>query len=136
MSQANVDKVQEYIAAYNRRDFDTATAWFDPELEWVLPDRQSSDNAHGPAQVIRFWEELDEHFDDLQLEPQEHLDAGEIVATRLRYFGRGKGSGLEIETEMYHQVATFRDGRMVRLQYYGSWPEALAAAGLGSKEGT
>ena len=133
MSQAHVDKVQEYIDAYNRRDFDTATSWFDAEVEWVLPERQSADSTRGLNGVIRFWDELDEHFDDLQLEPQEHIDAGDVVATRLRYFGRGKVSGLEIETEMYHQVATFRDGRMVRLEYFGSWPEALVAAGVGGQ---
>jgi ketosteroid isomerase-like protein len=136
MSEENVAKVQEYIDAYNRRDFDTATAWFHPELEWILPERQSADNAHGPAEVIHFWDGLDETFDDLQLDIQEHVDAGELIATRLRYFGRGKGSGLEIETEMYHQVATFRDGWMVRLEYFGSWPEALEATGTGSKEVT
>jgi hypothetical protein len=48
----------------------------------------------------------------------------------LRYYGRGKGSGAEIETEMYHQVATFEDGVIVRMEYVGSWPEALAAAGV------
>ena len=31
---------------------------------------------------------------------------------------------------MYHQVATFRAGRMVRIEYFGEWSEALEAAGL------
>ena len=31
---------------------------------------------------------------------------------------------------MYHQVATFREGRMVRIEYFGEWSEALKAAGL------
>jgi ketosteroid isomerase-like protein len=129
MSEENVDKAREYIDAYNRRDFEAAVAWFDPEIDWVLPARQSSDSGRGPEHVIRFWEELDETFDDLKLDPQEFVDAGDRVATRLRYFGRSK-SGVELETEMYHQVATFRDGRMVRLEYFGSWPEALEAVGL------
>ena len=47
--------------------------------------------------------------------------------------GRGKRSGVEIDEEMYHQVATFRDGRMVRIEYFGEWSEALAAAGLAEK---
>ena len=32
-----------------------------------------------------------------------------MVATRLSPFGHGRGSGVEIDTELYHQVATFRD---------------------------
>jgi hypothetical protein len=50
---------------------------------------------------------------------------------RLRYYGRGKGSGIEIETELYHQVTTFRDGVMVRFEYVTSWAEALEAARRG-----
>jgi ketosteroid isomerase-like protein len=130
MSQENVEKARDFIEAYNRRDFDAAVKDFDPEVEWVLPARQSSDSCRGPDEVKRFWEGIDETFDDLQLRPQEWVDAGDSVATRLRHQGKGKGSGLEIDTELYHQVATFRDGRMVRIEYFAEWGEALEAAGV------
>ena len=90
MSQENVDKARHFIAAYSRRDFDAAVESFDPEIEWVLPARQSSDSCRGPDEVKRFWEGLDETFEELRLEPQEFVDAGDHVATRLRYYGRGK----------------------------------------------
>ena len=124
-----MEKARAFIDAYNRRDFEAAVADFDPEIDWVLPARQSSDSGRGVDDVIRFWEEIDENFDDLQLQPQEHIDAGDRVATRLRHFGRSK-LGVEIDQELYHQVATFDDGRIVRMEYFGSWPEALAAVGL------
>jgi ketosteroid isomerase-like protein len=130
LSLQNVEKTQAFIAAYNRRDFDAAVEFFDPQVDWVLPAHQRADSCRGPEAVIRFWEGLDETFDELQLEPQESLDAHDRVATRLRYYGRGKGSGAEIETEMYHQVTTFRGGAMVRIEYFASWDEALEAAGL------
>jgi ketosteroid isomerase-like protein len=130
MSQENVDKARDFIAAYNRRDFDAAVESFDPEIEWVLPEHQSSDSCRGPDEIIRFWEGLDETFEELRLEPQEFLDAGDRVATRLRYYMLGKGSGVEVEGLLYHQVATFRAGRMVRIEYFTEWSEALEAAGL------
>jgi ketosteroid isomerase-like protein len=130
VTQENVDKTRAYIEAYNRRDFETAIRHFDPQVEWVLPAHQSFDSCVGPDQIILFWEGLDETMDELRLDPQEYVDAGDRVAVRLRYFGRGKGSGAEIETEMYHQVTTFRDGTMVRIEYVTSWPEALQAAGI------
>jgi ketosteroid isomerase-like protein len=130
VSQQNVDRAREFIDAYNRRDFDAAVADFDPEVDWVLPAQQSSDSCCGPAEVRKFWEGIDETFDELQLVPQEHVDAGDRVATRLRHHGRSK-SGAEIETELYHQVATFRDGKFVRIEYFVDWDEALDAAGLG-----
>jgi ketosteroid isomerase-like protein len=130
VSQENVDKARDFIAAYNRRDFDTAVEWFDPDIEWVLPARQKADSCRGPDEVKRFWEGIDETFEELRLEPQEFVDAGDHVATRLRHHGRGKESGLEIDEELYHQVVTFRDGRMVRIEYFAEWAEALEAAGL------
>jgi ketosteroid isomerase-like protein len=130
MSQENVDKARAFVSAYNRRDFDAAVEWFDPEVDWVLPARQRSDSCRGPEGVRRFWAEIDEHFENLQLEPQEWVDAGDLVATRLRHSGRGRESGLEIDAELYHQVVTFRDGTMVRIEYFGSWDEALEAAGV------
>ena len=130
MSQQNVDKARGFIAAYNRRDFEAAIESFDPEIEWVLPAEMNSDSGRGPDEVIRFFRSLDETFDELRLEPQEFVDAGERVATRLRHYGRGKGSGVEINEELYHQVATFRDGRIVRMEYFAEWDKALEAAGL------
>jgi ketosteroid isomerase-like protein len=130
MSQENVDKTEAFIDAYNRRDFDAAVEFFDPEIEWVLPPLQRSDSCRGPDEIKRFWQGLDETFEELRLDPQESVDAGDRVATRLRYYGRGRGSGAELETEMYHQVATFQDGAMVRIEYFTSWAEAREAAGL------
>jgi ketosteroid isomerase-like protein len=97
----------------------------------VLPPHQRSDSCRGPEEVRRFWEGLDELFEELRLDPQEFVDAGDRVAVRLRYFGRGKGSGAELDTEMYHQVTTFRQGTMVRIEYVTSWAQALEAAGIG-----
>jgi ketosteroid isomerase-like protein len=135
VSQENLDKAMGFIAAYNRRDFDAAVEFFDPDIEWVLPAHQSSDSCQGPRAIKRFWRGLDETFEELRLDPQEAVDAGDRVAIRLRYYLRGKGSGVEMESELYHQVATFRDGMMVRIEYFTSWPEALAAAQLRAEPG-
>jgi ketosteroid isomerase-like protein len=129
MSASNVERVRAFIDAYNRRDFDAAVEDFDSQIQWVLPDRQSADSCQGPEEVKRFWQGLDSTFEDVQLEPQEYVDAGDLVATRLRYYTHGKGSGLRMEAELYHQVTTFDGDRMVRIEYFGSWPEALAAVG-------
>lgn len=124
----NVDKTRAFIEAYNRRDFVAAVADFHPQVEWVLPASQDFDSCIGPRQVIRFWEGIDETFDELQLLPQEYVDAGDRVAVRLRHYGRGKGSGIELDNELYHQVTTFEDGVMVRIEYVATWQEALDLA--------
>jgi ketosteroid isomerase-like protein len=98
----------------------------------VLPELQRADSCVGPEEIKRFWEGLDETFEELRLEPQEWVDVGDRVATRLRYYSRGKGSGVVIEGELYHQVITFRDGVVVRIEYFTDWPQALEAAGANS----
>src|SRR5918999_4622484 len=128
MSQEHVDKTMDFIEAYNRRDFEAAIEFFHPQVEWILPPRQGFDSCIGPDQVIKFWEGIDETFDELRLVPQETVDAGDRVAVRLRHHGRGKGSGAEIDTELYHQVTTFVDGVIVRFDYVTSWPAALELA--------
>ena len=53
--------------------------------------------------------------------PQEYVDEGDRVATRLRHFGRQAERGRDRQ-EMYHQVVTFHDGVIVRIEYVTSWP--------------
>jgi ketosteroid isomerase-like protein len=134
VTQENVDKARDFIEAYNERDFDRATANFDRDIDWVLPEHQAFDSAKGIPAVLRFFKGIDETMGVLQLEPQEYLDEGDLVATRLRHRGRGKESGVEIDTELYHQVATFRDGVIVRMEYVTSWPEALEALARGASQ--
>jgi ketosteroid isomerase-like protein len=130
MSREHVDKTLDFINAYNRRDFDAAIRFFHPQVEWILPERQGFDSCVGPKHIIGFWNGLDETFDELKLLPQECVDAGDRVAVRLRHHIRGKGSGVEMEEVLYHQVTTFRDGVMVRIEYFEDWAEARQAAGL------
>jgi ketosteroid isomerase-like protein len=130
MSQENVAKSLDFIADYNRRDFDAAMEFFHPEVEWVLPALQESDSCRGPEEIRRFFEGLDETFEELRLHPQESVDAGDRVAVRLRHSGRGKESGIVIDEELYHQVATFSDGMIVRMEYFTDWDQALEAAGV------
>jgi ketosteroid isomerase-like protein len=133
LSAENVDKTRAFIEAYNRRDFDAAVKDFHPQVEWVLPPQQDFDSAVGIKGIIRFWEGLDDTFDELRLLPQEYVDAGDKVAVRLRHLARGKGSGLELENELYHQVTTFEDGVMVRFDYVTTWEEALELAGVSER---
>ena len=132
MSQENVEKAREFIAAYNRRDFDAAVESFDPEIEWVLPERQSSDSCRGPDEVKRFWKGLDETFDELKLLPQEFVDAGDRVATRLRHYGRGKRSGVELGEVGAKGAHIFhvRDRKVVKRVFYMDRDRALGDIGL------
>ena len=47
----------------------------------------------------------------------------------IRERGHGGASGAAVEREL-GEVFTLRDGKVVRVRLYGSWAEALEAAGL------
>jgi ketosteroid isomerase-like protein len=130
VSKENIEMTRAFIDAYNRRDYDTALANCDPEVDWVLPEHQASDSGKGHEDIRRFFDGLDETFDDLRLLPQEFVDAGDRVAVRLRHHALGKGSGIELDAELYHQVTTFEGGHIVRIEYLTTWPAALEAAGV------
>jgi ketosteroid isomerase-like protein len=130
MSQENVERVREAMAAYNRSDFDAAVELFDAEIEWVFPPSMDAESCHGPDEIKRHWRGVDEAFDEFRVEPQEFLDGGERVAVRARFRGRGKASGAELDEEMFHHVFSFREGRIVRIEHLADWAEALKAAGL------
>jgi ketosteroid isomerase-like protein len=121
---------KSFIDAYNRRDYDVALKNCDPEVDWILPEHQAADSGQGHEDIRRFFDGLDETFDDLRLLPQEFVDGGDRVAVRLRHHALGKGSGIELDAELYHQVTTFEGGRIVRIEYFSTWPAALEAAGV------
>jgi hypothetical protein len=51
------------------------------------------------------------------------------VIARMHLWGRGRGSGIEIENDIW-QIWTFRNGKVVHYCDFESREEALEAAGL------
>jgi ketosteroid isomerase-like protein len=69
------------------------------------------------------------NFDELRLDLETTLDAGEHVVALIhqRVHIRGSGSQLEHRVAWYLEV---RNGKITRVHTYFSWEEALKAAGL------
>ncbi len=61
--------------------------------------------------------------------PEEFIDAGNRVVVRAYFRGRGRGSGLEVDTRFY-ELYTLRGGKIVRVDEFTGLEEALEAAGL------
>ena len=60
--------------------------------------------------------------------PQRRYCAGDVAGERGRAIGRGKGSGIEVETQMAH-IWTMHDDKAVRTEIFRTPAEALEAAG-------
>ena len=135
MSQENVERAREaYDAlglAVRKGDFDAFfREYAHPEIEWV-PLEGAPDTAvaygHGPVKA-RMMAMIDV-MEEPQIEAEEIIDAGERVVIAIRISGRGRASGIDVEANWFH-VATPRDGKVVRIEWYASREEALQAAGL------
>jgi ketosteroid isomerase-like protein len=125
VSQSDLELAGALYAAFARRDVASVTTLLDPEIELETPEGTPEQGLYtGHQAVLRHLAELVEPFKDIHMETRELIDAGERVLVVLQAFGRGRESGLEIDTEFFH-VLTVRNGRIARLQAFFSREDAM-----------
>ena len=132
MSQENVEIVREAFEAFLEGDQEKTAQLVDPALEFhgTIGGLQEGQIAHGQSEIDQTFESEDlEAWEERRLEPEEFLDAGDDVVVLLHEYRRGKGSGVELETETA-VVVTVSGGRVARIQGYMDRDAALAAVGL------
>ena len=129
---SHAEHARQAIAAFNRREFATTLAGFDPEIEWEAAADLGPDPKvyRGHAGVLEFWDGWLGTMDDFELEVTECIEApGDRVFLTTRARGTGKGSGAAVEGEL-HQVFEYEAGTVIRVKLFGSRSAALEAAGL------
>ena len=131
MSQEHVEVIRALYEAFNRRDFDQIATYVDPDFEiQPLPAMiaMTGDKVKGYGEAKRFWLSFFEGFDEIQVEPRELVEVGDMVVAELRWRGRGR-NGIEVE-QFHTDLWFFRDGRIARVEGFATKTEALEAAGL------
>jgi ketosteroid isomerase-like protein len=115
----------------DRLDYLADNMW-DADIDWRAIEGAPDDvgEIHGRDRMRRYVADWYEMFDDLTLEPEEYLDAGEgrVVVVQC-VSGRAKASGVPTELR-YAVVYTIRDGKVVRGREYLTRELALEAIGL------
>jgi ketosteroid isomerase-like protein len=132
MSEQNVNIVREAFESFLGGDEEKTAQLLDPEVEFhgTVGGLQEGQIAHGQSEIDQTFESEDlEAWEERRLEPEEFIDAGDDVVVLLHEYRRGKGSGVELETETAVVVAV-SGGRVVRIQGYMDRGAALEAAGL------
>ncbi len=79
--------------------------------------------------VREFFRDWVSDFDDFRSDVEEWIDAGDTVIAAVRASGRGKKSGIAVDSRDWH-AWTLRDGKMWRLRIYDERHEALKAVGV------
>ncbi len=131
MSRENAEIVRNFYAMVDRGD---AKAWDLLPPDFVIDlSRRLIDPVvlRGPDEMRAFYRDLDATWaDGARLEVEELIDAGDKVLMLIRFSGRGKTSGAEVEALVWN-LWTFRDGEPVGWTYFGEErADALEAAGL------
>ena len=127
---AMIDALRRSFEAFNRGDFDTAVEIAHPEIEVVPPGGQASRRG---AEALRAWMEPDA-FDEQRAEPLDFRVEGNKVLVHLHTQGRGAGSGIELEVDLW-AVWTFDDELLVtRVEAFLPHQEAEALDAVGLSE--
>jgi ketosteroid isomerase-like protein len=131
MSQENVEVVRSMFDAWNRRDYAAALRLVAPEIrvESALGHGDLDGTYDGIPAVQRWLARFWGSFIEFRTEIEECIPVEDEVVVAAHHHGRGKASGVEVEMRNWH-VCTVRDGKVVRLRFVPTRPEALEAAGL------
>lgn len=126
----NVAKVRQYIEAFNRRDIESVVADLAPDgelHEWH--DAPGAQSYRGPEGVRAAMDTWFETWEWMELDIKEIVDLGDRVLVTLHQRAKGRGSGIEVEITS-HNVYTFRNEKVTRIQLFIERAPALEAAGL------
>jgi ketosteroid isomerase-like protein len=131
MSVADVETVREMYEAFNRGDYETATAMLHERAELHQPrELVGTDSYFGRDEFVRGFARWQSGFEPgFQYEVVELVDAGECVLMRLNLRGRGRASGAEVEQESFN-VWEVRDSKPFRCRIFSEERPAREAAGL------
>ena len=129
MSQENVEVVRRLYRAMDARDFDAIAELAHHDAEWINDRRVGEGPVRGLDNVIAFFTEQDEMFDELRAEPERFWETGTKVLVFVHQTGRGRASGAPFDIRIAH-LWTLEDGVVVRGEGFGDRDEALEAAGL------
>jgi ketosteroid isomerase-like protein len=126
MSQENVKVVREAWDAYAGGDYDRIAGFHDPHIVVVTLEDGA---VYGNNAVLANYERWDEAWEGAETTLEEVIGHGDMVFVAARFHGRGRASGVEVETRLY-EVYTVRDGKVLRIDEYATRDEAFEAAGL------
>ena len=128
MSRENVDGERAFNDAFRRGDWDSVAANLDPDIFARTDPRWPEQHIYGREAWIAVLRETWESWGpDLCFE--EIVDLGDRVLTRACWNIRGQQSGVEGE-QRFTKISTYREGRIIFIEYFLDHEQALKAVGL------
>jgi uncharacterized protein len=131
MSAADVEVVTEMIDRFNRQEYEGATELLDDRIEmYQAAEIPGAEHYIGKDDFLRGMAHWLSGFErGFQYLPQETVDCGDRVFLRALMRGTGRGSGAELEQDVF-QIYRVEEGRIVRVDVFWRESDAREAAGL------
>ena len=130
MSEDNVEVMRRGYEAYAERGVEGFLDSIDPEFELVTPPGLALEpqTYRGHEGVRRYFDSFYDAVDEVRLEAEEFIAAGNHVIVPFRLTTRGRASGIEASMQAV-QVWEVRHGKAIRCDVYASVEEAREAVG-------
>ncbi len=128
MSKGNVEIIRRSME-YFKRTGEWLWDVIDPEIEIHDNDVPDGDVFRGHAGWHKWETTFDSAWGLVSIEPEEYIDAGGDKVVLLHRLAAQGRDGISLERQD-GVVYTLGDGKIVRMDYYGSRAEALEAVGL------
>ena len=126
MTPGNADLLRPIYEEWGRGNWRPNFELYDPHMEWGWSDEFPGlagvfEDHEDPNPRLRAWLS---GWEDWRAEAEEFLEFGDHVVVLAIYWGRGRGSGVEISQQGAH-VFELRDGKVVRLEIFASRQKAI-----------
>jgi ketosteroid isomerase-like protein len=130
MSQKNVDAVRSSLEGWNRGDIDAWLGSAAPDIEFRTSGLYPGTDPiyRGHAELRRFWTSFREPWESLQIRIDQVRGVGDDVLALGTFEGHAR-DGMSVQREVAW-IYRFVDHLNTRADAYGTWKEALVAAGL------
>jgi|RhiMetdeSRZDD1v2_1073273.scaffolds.fasta_scaffold357843_2 ketosteroid isomerase-like protein len=134
MPSRNVENLLEGFRAMERGDVEWIVALAAPDVEFVNPDHAlESGTRHGPDGLRIGMHGILDAFEDLRFTHDRTEEVGDRVVATGTFSARGRGSGIAFGPMTFAVVATQRDGKLTRYEWFAHPDDALRAVGLSSE---
>jgi uncharacterized protein len=127
VSSEGVERLRAAYDAFKRQDIPTVMAAFDGEIEWTVPDNiPFGGTYHGHEGVGQFFGQLPEYWQELNVDPEEFIDGGDVIVVPIHLTGVGAGGSLDSKSV---HVWRMRGDKAVSFREYPDTARVLEAIG-------
>ena len=122
--------VRRFLDLVVAQDTTAMADLLDPEVVWfgTRGGLDESQVLRGPAAVLDYMLEIQEPWEEFNVEVEKIIEAGDAVVVFMRETGRGRHGGPEVQNDTA-MIFKVRQGRVFEVTGYLDRDEALRAAG-------